>query len=47
MLNLIGENDNNFIANLAEGPGGFMEALIKKYFGKKKTFIIWFYITSK
>lgn len=36
MLNLIGENDNNFIANLAEGPGGFMEALIKKYFGKKK-----------
>ena len=36
MFGLIGEGDTHYIANLAEGPGGFMEALIKKYFGKKK-----------
>ena len=35
MLGLIGEGQTHYIANLAEGPGGFMEALIKKYFGKK------------
>jgi len=42
MLNLIGEKENYFIANLAEGPGGFMEALIKKYFGKKKLLLYGF-----